>query len=81
MIKNEINISKDWHKVDMLINKLLFIRDVRFAIHNIKDDWKKEDGDGILQHHYISVDKENIDDYLAEDANRLIIDYVMEESK
>lgn len=75
MIKNEIVLKPEWNRVDRLIEKLLFIRDSHFALRNIRDEVEKEDG--LL--HYVYTDmrkKEDIDEYFADDANRLIIDYI-----
>ena len=75
MIKNEIVLKPDWSKVDRLIEKLLFIRDSRFALCNIRDEVKKEDG--ILHYKYTDMTgNETINKYFADDANQLIIDYI-----
>ena len=75
MIKNEIVLKGDWERVDRLIDKLLFIRDSRFALRNIHIE--QEDADGVLHYHYSDIGKlSSIDEYFADDANRLIINYI-----
>lgn len=79
MIKNEIVLKGEWSKVDRLIEKLLFIRDSRFALWNIVNELEKEDG--VLHYMYTDMrNKEDIDEYFADDANTAIINYINEES-
>ena len=79
MIKNEIVLKGEWSKVDRLIEKLLFIRDSHFALCNIAKELKNEDS--ILHYKYTDIrNKGDIDEYFANDANTVIINYINEES-
>ena len=74
MIKNDIQLDNDWKKLDRLIDKLLFVRESRFAMRNIISDLNSENGS--LHYRYSGVTIDNVDQFFADDANGLIINYV-----